>query len=332
MSLESMHKQNILEFGADYREKANFLKKEMHKSSKYESPLEDLTDKPDTVVRYMNEKVKAGDIRDWVGDSGLKALPAADGTLYLMRSDINNYANSLSVNKRSNLADLHIYAAAAGVDIKLIHQDSDNGNVEKLIRSATADADPGGTRPVVTLKLFTDSNHPDGHYVMMTKNPNTGSLEPVEGLDSIGNSCAPQQLVYFKALQSGETETRARELANKQENVDEFLSKARKLAKTDERVSAAYYDRKQDIWPDIVGGAYKLNPEETSQAIVDRQIKLKQHVHDFMDEYIKSNNFEKAYRMYFRNNEIFRARDVTRYLTVENDEGSLGWVEKMVNK
>ena len=231
--LRSMRGRNALEKGEVYREKANFLEKEMNKSSKYESPLEDLKDKPNTVVRYMGRKVKISEIRDWVGDSGLKALPAADGTLYLMRSDISNYANSLSVTKRSNLADLHIYAAAAGVDIKLLHHDSFDRSVTKLIRSATADADTGGTRPVVTLKLVTDSNHPEGHYVMMKKNTSTGALEPIEGLVPIGNSCAPQQLVYFKALHAGETETRARELANKKENIDEFLSKAKKIAKTD---------------------------------------------------------------------------------------------------
>jgi hypothetical protein len=333
--LRSMRSHNALETGEEYREKAKYLEKEMKKSNKYESPIEDLTGKPNTVVRFMGKRVKVGEIRDWVGDSGLKGLPAADGTIYLMRSDIDNYVNSLSVNKRSNLADLHIYAAAAGVDIKLLHEDSFHRSVTKLIRSTTADADIAKTRPVITLKLVTDSNHPDGHYVMMKKNESTGSLKPVEGLVTIGNSCAPQQLVFFKALQSGETEIRAREIANKRENIDEFLRKSSKMAKTDKRVSSAYYDRKQDIFPDIVGGTYKDTPQKKSEGLLRRQMALENQVNKFMIVQEKR-DFEFAYKKYFGDSKEFAARDVTRYLTAHTNpdgskiDNSLDWVRNMV--
>jgi hypothetical protein len=332
--LRSMQSQ---ETGEEYRERANYLDKEMKKSYKYESPTEDLKGSPNTVVCFMGKRVKVHEIRDWVGDSGLKGLPAADGTIYLMRSDINNYVNSLSVNKRSNLADLHIYAAAAGVDIKLLHEDSFHRSVTKLIRSTTADNDIDGTRPVITLKLVTDSKHPDGHYVMMMKNVNTGSLEPVEGLVKIGNSCAPQQLVFFKALHSGETEIHAREIANKKENIDEFLRKSREMAKTDKRVSSVYYDRKQDIFPDIVGGTYKDTPEKESEGILRRQMALENHVNKFMIVQEKG-DFEIAYKKYFGDGTEFAARDVTRYLTTHTNpdgskiDNSLDWVRNMVEE
>jgi hypothetical protein len=120
--------------------------------------------------------------------------------------------------------------------------------------------------------------------------------------------------VFFKALQSGETEIRAREIANKKENIDEFLSKSRKIAKTDKRVSSAYYDRKQDIFPDIVGGTYKDAPEEKSEGILKRQMDLESHVNKFMIDQEKE-GFEFAYKKYFGDDKEFAARDVTRYLT-----------------
>merc|ERR1712126_482172 len=185
-----LRRSDDLERGFQYNDQVRYLEKALE-DNHFASPVKkvDLAKDGDKDVSYMGETCKLRDIKDLVGDKGLKLVPGKNKD-YLLRADYDDYIESISMGKKTNEQDLNIFAEHSGAQIEL--RDS-NGKLIKIIGPAESQGPP----IVMGFDKFGE-----GHYYPMQKN-DQGVYIAIPNLVGNDMACAPRVMVYENAIKNG---------------------------------------------------------------------------------------------------------------------------------
>merc|ERR1712224_203005 len=201
------------------------------------SPVVDAPKDPSMEVTYNGKKTTIGDIKKQdIESGGMKLVPGKDNQMTVVRPDYSTYVQTLNIpGKRTNRQALAGFAETSGLRIVV-----KNESGEKI------DSLPGRSDKKKKIEMIhmKDSEHPDGHYIMVWP----GTMTPVPSLDKVGDykeGCAPQ-LVYAEARAAGKSREEARKLALDPEETRKFLWRAREVAKASPHLKERYYGRKKD--------------------------------------------------------------------------------------
>merc|ERR1712224_902381 len=201
------------------------------------SPVIDAPKDPSMEVTYNGKKTTIGDIKKQdIESGGMKLVPGKDNQMTVVRPDYSTYVQTLNIpGKRTNRQALAGFAETSGLRIVV-----KNESGEKI------DSLPGRSDKKKEIEMIhmKDSEHPDGHYIMVWP----GTMTPVPSLDKVGDykeGCAPQ-LVYAEARAAGKTREEARALALDPEETRKFLWRVREVAKASPHLKERYYGRKKD--------------------------------------------------------------------------------------
>merc|ERR1712048_646221 len=208
------------------------------------SPVVDAPKDPSMEVTYNGKKTTIGDIKKQdIENSGMKLVPGKGNQMTVVRPDYSTYVQTLNIpGKRTNRQALAGFAETSGLQIVVKNESGEK------IDSLPGRSDKNKEIEMIHMK---DSEHPDGHYIMVWP----GTMTPVPSLDKVGDykqGCAPQ-LVYAEARAAGKTREEARALALDPEETRKFLSRASDVAKASPHLKERYYGRKKDKKDDKKG-------------------------------------------------------------------------------